>query len=198
MSKHHAHTVRCACRQTKGDNGPKCRRGRGGREKAKTSARSGDATACQEAIYGTETKTPVKIFGLVGIGGSARLATLATHALVVMMVVAVGVTVAIMIEGMAGITVSKMMLGQVLSLARTDVEIGGRPYPSIMATTPRSCHRAVRLVRRGMRRGIMKLLRIIVMKLRLRWWSSTPRRQIVRVARRLVVAVLVVVVLPAC
>ena len=111
------------------------------------------------------------------------MATLATHALVVMMVVAVGVTVAIMIEGMAGITVSKMMLGQVLSLARTDVEIGGRPYPSIMAT-PRSCHRAVRLVRRGMRCGIMELLRIIVMKLRLRWWSIIPRREIVRVARR--------------
>lgn len=152
----------------------------------------------------------MKIFGLVGIGRSARLATLAAYALVMMIMMTVGVTVSIMIEGMAGIPVSEMMLRQVLSWARTDAEIGGRPYPTITTTrgrmvavlpmmmrristtctssgtgtTPRSCHRAVRLVRRGMRRGIMELLRIIVIELRLRRWSSTPRREIVRVARR--------------
>lgn len=164
----------------------------------------------------------MKIFGLVGIGRSARLATLAAYALVMMTMMTVGVTVAIMIEGMAGIPVSEMMLRQVLSWARTDAEIGGgRPYPTITTTrgrmvavlpmmmrristtctssgtgtTPRSCDRAVRLVRRGMRRGIMELLRIIVIELRLRRWSSTPRREIVRVARRWLLLLLLFAVL---
>mmetsp|Transcript_11397 Transcript_11397/g.32262 ORF Transcript_11397/g.32262 Transcript_11397/m.32262 type:complete len:268 (+) Transcript_11397:1251-2054(+) len=123
MSQAHANTVRCACRQTERDDGPECRRGRGRGEKAQSSARGGDATSSQQSIDRTEAKAAMEILGLVGIGGSARLTALAAHTLVVMLTV--GVTVAIVIEGVAGIAIAEPMLRQFLPLPRADVEVGG-------------------------------------------------------------------------